>query len=222
MDRLKKKNQYLDILDIGNQITEGPRALLSPYGHDWMEKDISIYVRYHNENRVQHISLWSDSTMNKEKLFLKPLIRFVNWEKQNDLEKVRSKIEIEWPDVRIFLGYIKPELFDKLNSELIEIQELIAKINFVPLGVNLNRDVAAINRSDLFVDYEIWIRNGIQSMCHYSPLLDNDDFSKKVIALKNRMLESMDRIDFSGWKERYDSAFNTSSFDWDYKEINYR
>jgi hypothetical protein len=157
--------------------------------------------------------------MNKEDNFLQPVIRFVHWEKLNDLEKSRNNIEIDWPDVRIYLGYIKSEKFDELNTALIELQNLIPKIHFAPLGISLSRDVAMVDESDLSVDYELWIRNGVQTICYYSPLIDNDIFSKKVIDLKRLMIASLDKIDHTGWKERYDSPFDISSFDWDYNKI---
>ncbi|NOS93249.1 MAG: hypothetical protein HOP30_15120 [Cyclobacteriaceae bacterium] len=185
-----------------------------------MEKDISIYARYLGDNRIHHISLWSDSTMNKENDFLKPIIRFAHWERQNDLDKSRDKIEITWPDIRIFLGYIKPEKFEELNSELIKLQQLIPKIHFASLGISLKRDVAELQRSDVSVEYEIWIRNGTQSLRYYSPLIENNVFLEKAIELKQLLLASMDEIDLTGWKERYDSPLDTSSFDWDYNKIN--
>lgn len=160
--------------------------------------------------------------MNKEDNFLKPVIRFVHWEKQNDLEQVSNKVKIDWPDLRVFLGYIKSEKFDELNLRIIKIQELVSKIQFTPLGISLERNVATVDKCDLSVAYEIWIRNGVQFISYYSPPIDNDDFSKSVIDLKNLMLESIDKIDCLGWRERYDSPFQVSSFDWDYNEINGR
>lgn len=160
--------------------------------------------------------------MNKEENFLKPVIRFVHWEKQNDLEKFRNSIEIDWPDVRMFLGYIKPEKFNELEAALIELQDLIPKIHFASLGISLNRDIATIDKSDFSINYELWLRNGVQSLSYFSPYIDDDIFSTKVLALKRLMLASLEEIDPAGWKERYDTPFDETSFDWGYNKINGR
>ncbi|WP_276501901.1 hypothetical protein [Terrimonas pollutisoli] len=130
--------------------------------------------------------------------------------------------EINFPDVRIFLGYIKEEFFDHLNNAMIEVQNCIPNLSFKSLGISLKRDVADIERSDQYKDYSLYIRNGVQSLTYYSPFLDNDIFSKKVFELKELMLKSMKQLDREGWKERYNSPFDTKSFDWNYDEINDR
>ena len=156
--------------------------------------------------------------MNKEDNFLKPVIRFVHWEKQNDLEKYRNDVEIDWPDIRTFLGHIKPDMFEKLNSGFIELQQLLSTIHFVPLGINLKRDVATID-TDFSTAIKVWVRNGVQSFCYYTPHIDNDIFCEKVIALKQLMHSSIDIFDHAGWTERYDSPFNENPFDWDYNKV---
>jgi hypothetical protein len=202
---------------IGNKIIEGPRAIFPPEsGTTWLEKDVSIYTHYHETNAIQHISLWSDSTMNKEVEFFAPIIRFLHWEKNNDSEMVKKDTENKWPDIRVFLGNIKPHKFEELNQSIIHIQQLISSIQFRPLGISLKREVAELDTTDSYFDYEIWLRNGAQSFSLYSPLLKDDIFSNKVRDLKQLMLESMDKIDISGWKERYNSPFDTVHFDWDY------
>jgi hypothetical protein len=213
-------NKTLQIRNIGQTLLEGPRSILPPNaGGDWLEKDISIYTNDFPEVRIEQISLWSDSTMNKESDFLKPLIRFAHWERKNDLQKGR---EINFPDVRIFLGYIDEEFFNLLNNAIIEIQNCIPNLTFKSLGISLARDVANIERGIQDKDYSVYIRNGIQSMTYYSPFLDNDTFSSKIFELKELMLKSMKQISLDGWKERYDSPFDTNSFDWNYDEINGR
>ncbi len=105
---------------------------------------------------------------------------------------------------------------------MIEVQNCIPNLSFKSLGISLKRDVADIERSDQYKDYSLYIRNGVQSLTYYSPFLDNDIFSKKVFELKELMLKSMKQLDREGWKERYNSPFDTKSFDWNYDEINDR
>ena len=168
---------------------------------------------------MQQISLWSDSTVNKENNFLKPIIRFAHWERQNDLVKDK---EINWPDVRVFLGYIKEDHFDQLNNAMIDIQKSIPALVFKPLGISLARDVVDVEICEPNVEYAIYIRNGVQSITYYSPLLANDRFSNKVVELKNLMLRSVEQFDSTGWKERYESPLDADTFDWDYQKINGR
>lgn len=92
----------------------------------------------------------------------------------------------------MFLGYIKPGKFNELNAALIELQDLIPKIHFASLGISLNRDVATIEKSDFSINYELWLRNGVQSLSYFSPYIDDDVFSAKVLALKRLMLSSLD------------------------------
>ncbi len=213
-------NKILQIRNIGQRLLDGPRSIIPPnVGNCWLEKDISIYTNDFPEVRIEEISLWSDSTINKDSNFFKPVIRFAHWERKNDLEK---RNEIKFPDVRIFLGYIDEELFNPLNDAIIKIQNCIPKLTFQSLGISLERDVANIKRSNQNKDYNLYIRNGIQSLTYYSPFLDNDIFSQKVFELKTLMLKSMKQICLDGWKERYDSPFDTESFDWNYDEINGR
>ena len=213
-------NKIQQTRNIGQKLLEGPRSIIpTTAGNAWLEKDISIYTNDFTEVRIEAISLWSDSTMNKESGFLKPVIRFAHWERKSDLQKGK---DINFPDVRIFLGHIDGEYFNQLNDAIIEIQNCIPTFTFKSLGISLERDVPSIERSIPNKDYELYIRNGVQSLTYYSPFLDNDIFSKKVFELKRLMLKSMKQISLEGWLERYESPFDTKSFDWNYDETNGR
>jgi hypothetical protein len=213
---VKQSRQFFSI---GHELITGPRAIFPPSDNNgWLEKDISVYIHYFGDHRLQQISLWSDSTMNREENFLKPVIRFAHWERQNDMDKLKAGIPVMWPDVRIFLGYIKEELFNDLNDAIIDVQKHIPSLQFKPLGISLQRDVVDLN-SDHSRNLEIWVRNGVQSISYYSPFIENDVFCKKVLDLKNIMLKSMHPFDHSGWKERYDKPFNNEIYDWDYKPV---
>lgn len=210
-------HKSLQIRNIGETIVEGPRSLLPPNNNDdWLEKDVSIYTNDIPELRIQGISLWTDSTMNKESGFLKPIIRFTHWERQNDLQNRKSS---SFPDVRVFLGHIDEAFFDSLNKAIIEIQEMLPSLVFKPTGISLARDIPDADNFDYRSSYSIYVRNGIQSLTHYSPVLIDDAFTRKVLELKTLMLKSISEISKEGWRERYSASFDSKSFDWSYDEL---
>jgi len=212
---VKHSSQFLAI---GNQLLQGPRTIITAHdAHGWLEKDIAVYLHYFGHNRLHHISLWSDDTINREKNFLPPVIRLAQWERQQDVERFQAGEAVQWPSVTVSLGYIKAPFIHQLHIALLDIQQQVNSLQFAPMGLRRKRDVPCIPVSEQYIDFEIWMRNGAQSICYASPLLQADAFCKKVFELKQLLLSSMQPFDYTGWKEKYTTSFAKEWHYWNYE-----
>jgi hypothetical protein len=164
------------------------------------------------------ISIWTDNTMNKEKNFFLPIIRYTKWIKKDDLNKIRDNNSLTFPDVKVSLGAIKDQ--KKLENELIIFQKKSKSFPYIPFGLSLQRDVPDVEFDKNYTAYSIFFRNGIQSVEINSEPVLGHSFTKNVFDLFNTIKNQMNIFNKQGWKEKYSIDFNTliktDFYMWDY------
>ncbi|GAA4316719.1 hypothetical protein [Flaviaesturariibacter amylovorans] len=211
-------NNYLRNRKVGQQIIEGPRSIFPPgLSGRWYEKDFSAISFDYRANVGQHVSLWSDSTMNREGEPMPSIIRFVHWHRENDLGR---KFEATFPDVRVFLGYIADGADLLIEKALSKVYGSLSKIDFRKFQPGLDGQHCKTDHVDFDSSIEIFMRNGYQTFSHFTYDIEDDEFLLAIHDVRRALLKAVVEFDKHGWIERYNLSFSQDVFDWDFSLLN--
>jgi len=203
---MKIRTNLKRIVKIGNKLVQGPSAIFRLSQGDWLEKDLYITIRGEGFKNISTFSLWTDSSMNKEEDFLSPMIRILNWNRQQDLEAARIDENRNFPNIDLKLGTIKSSKFDDLENAFISIQKAVKENNeYVPYKIATERDCAKLTTDyeNDYLDFRIYIRNGSQSLELSSVANYSSHLVQEIQRIIKLFKESIELVDKTKWKERY-------------------
>ncbi|MCP3898652.1 MAG: hypothetical protein GY707_02835 [Desulfobacteraceae bacterium] len=185
---------------IGYELINGPEAILPPAEMDefgWLEVDLKIILIPHDHKKIESISIFVDDTMNRKNNFLPPLIRHCTWHKEKD-----DSENNDWPTTEIFYSHIENN--EAVDKKIKKIQKNISRFEFKESGLSLKRDVAKIKIDYNKPRFELFSRNGLQTITINSwATEDNNNFSDLVFDLFNYLKKIVRPLNLNGWKERY-------------------
>ncbi len=125
---------------IGSALLEGPDWILPPTQLDdfgWLDPVLKI-IEYPIGVRktATAYSVYVDNTINREKKFLEPLVRYVKWDRQheNAVKRIRK-----WPKVMINQHILKPSEQVNLDRLLRSLDQSLSSIAFLTAGLISDR-----------------------------------------------------------------------------------
>ncbi len=185
---------------VGYELIKGPEAIFPPSEMDefgWLEVDLQILLIPHDHKKIESISIFVDDTMNRQDNFLPPLIRHCTWQKgKNDSE------DNDWPTTETLYSHIENN--EVVDKKIKKIQQNISRFEFKESGLSLKRDVAKIAIDYNKPRFELFSRNGLQTITINSWVTeDNNNFSDLVFELFNYLKKTLKPFNQNGWKERY-------------------
>ena len=194
------------VLSIGNQLLDGPRAILPPATVDafgWLEPDLRLSFWEAPGLTKVSVALFTDNTANREADFLQPIIRLAHWERGYD---IRTKPR--WPSITVQLGYFHDEK-QLLQASIYRLHQAFGFLPFLPFGISAQREVPSFPYSDDGGNLEMFARNGVQSVTFTTPALPDGDaltaqFREVFAELKN----ACQPFDMHEWRERYNDDLN--------------
>ncbi len=200
---------------LGRLLIEGPRAILPPKNIDedgWLEPVLFIRERSCGWTVIESVMLLCDSTMNRDRSFLTPMIRQALWEREKDLDDKDSL----YPHVQIKLGMASD--WNAVKRIGRRIQRSLLSPPFIVYGHSKTRSVPRIETSCTGAEYLVRTDNGLQSIEFSSVELDSDPVSSVLRESKTTLRSLVMPIDPVNWRERYNynlpSQTPQESWDW--------
>ena len=125
---------------IGSALLDGPDWLLPPTRLDnfgWLAPVLKIIDRpIGNLKIATAYSVYVDNTINREKKFLEPLVRYVKWDRKHEYEVIRIR---KWPKVNINHHILKTSEQAELDSLLRNLDQSLSSITFLIAGLITDR-----------------------------------------------------------------------------------
>lgn len=197
---------------------QGPLALFPSSALDsvgWLEAELRITLR-HGKQKMESISVFVDSTLNRDAGFLPPMLRHAFWDRQQDMAGTQ-----QWPTLQVKLGKVKTQA--AVHDGMVALQQAAQGISFAGLGLSLQRDMPVLNTRPELPGYEIYLCNGPQKFEYQSPMLADDPFSTLVLSSFADLCAQLQEVDKSGWRERYarnlELDYPHDYWEWEYGEI---
>jgi hypothetical protein len=81
-------------------------------------------------------SVYVDNTVNRDKKFLAPLVRYVNWDREYEIEGKRIR---KWPKIKVNQHILKKSEQAKLDSLLRKLDQSLSGIIFLTAGLIIDR-----------------------------------------------------------------------------------
>lgn len=81
-------------------------------------------------------SVYVDNTVNRDKKFLAPLVRYVNWDREYEYEVRRIR---KWPKIKVNQHILKKSEQAKLDSLLRKLDQSLSTIVFLTAGLIVDR-----------------------------------------------------------------------------------
>ena len=125
---------------IGSALLDGPNWILPPTRLDdfgWLDPVLKIIDCPIGINKTATAySVYVDNTINREKKFLEPLVRYVNWDREHEYEVRRIR---KWPKIKINQHILKTSEQAKLDSLLRNLDQSLSSITFLTAGLITDR-----------------------------------------------------------------------------------
>lgn len=126
---------------IGKSLLEGPDWILPPTQLDdfgWLEPVLKIIDCSIGINKTATAySVYVDNTINREKKFLEPLVRYVYWDRKHEVEVRRIR---KWPKIKINQHILKTSEQAQIDSLLISLDQSLSGISFITAGLITDRN----------------------------------------------------------------------------------
>jgi hypothetical protein len=218
---MKTKRKY-HIMRIGQKILEGPRSLLPPSTVDdfgWLETEFRIILLQSPGYTQESIAIYSDNTVNRDSAYLEPLIRYVHWNRQQDISQ-----PTRWPTVVVqlsaFMAY-----YEQVHEHLLTLQHLLCTLPFTPIGLQRGREAPPLAYDSQNLHLQVLFTNGVQSVKFDTLSVISQNKSIEYIMQTFLYLKSiMNPIDYGDWRERYTVNLQTlaamNAWDWNGKALN--
>lgn len=125
---------------IGRALLKGPYYVIPPVKVDrfgWLDPVLKIVQhQFGVERKDVACSVFVDNTANREKNYLKPLVRYVEWDRvyENKIKRIRS-----WPKAEITHHVLQEDEQKELDSLLRKLDESLSKVEFLTAGLIIDR-----------------------------------------------------------------------------------
>jgi hypothetical protein len=212
-DLTKKERRIYRCIRIGNQFIEGPRALFPPKRIDdygWLEPQLRITL-YHGFKRLESIAVYVDNSMNRDKGFLPPMLRYCSWNRREDQKAANT-----WPSLELRLGRVRSR---KAVSALITaIQHQAQTLRFEAAGLQATRNEVKVVDENNFPGYSLFLANWCQQLDYTSRSIAGDKLKPHVFQTFGALASALVEIDKTGWRERFDRNLKPESArkDWEW------
>jgi hypothetical protein len=204
-------------LTIGRALVHGPRALFPPETLDdfgWLEPELRLIYWKPPMKTYVSLAIYCDNTANRETNFLRPIIRFAQWDRYHDLATHPA-----WPTTDIQLSYFDDQ-FDCVHQQVYAFHTALTHLPFSPFGISAQRDMPVLPTDDSTGELEIVVSNGVQRLEFSTPALPAvNHITQHFFTLFEMLSSILQPFDRNGWRERYDYNLDTlyplKAWDWD-------
>lgn len=185
---------------VGLILLEGPSAIFPPQeldGYGWLEADFRLTIKWPGQVKQESVSVFSDDSINREENFLEPMIRHCIWNRSADMADTNP-----WPSASVSLGHVRDQ--SKVDAVLRDVHRSLSGLPFAELGLSTQRDVADLELDPSEPEFQVWARNGVQSIEYWSLPVAAAKLGLSFRQVYEALLAELVPVAPSGWRERYD------------------
>ena len=124
---------------IGSILIDGPEYIIPPskYGYGWYDQIYCLIDQPLGVNKKAFsYSVYVDNTVNRDKNFLVPLVRYVEWNRDKEYSNNRIR---NWPLINIYQHLLSETESKIINKLLLQVDDFLSKIKFLKAGLITDR-----------------------------------------------------------------------------------
>jgi hypothetical protein len=189
---------------IAHELVSGPFSMHPPADQDsygWLECALRLVRWAPGHSPSESIAVYVDDSVNRDRDFLPPVIRYVRWERPTDLTRLPTSTS-GWPTMTVDIGEIRD--WHTVQRVAADMQRAICAPPFVVSGLTPDRTPPQADIAWEVGTLEVFTCNGLQSLEYRSPAItDGSAFTECFLASWAALRAQLLSIERQGWREHY-------------------